>query len=1212
MRIKKFTLMTLALLVSMVSFAQKQGTERSNLKLTRPMELQTVPKTVVPGSFNMRTTTSAKPSTTFRADAVTPPAGSEPEFFKLTGTYYVFNGTSFTPVPTERTVEVIFDGNDVYISKICFYEKASNYVKGTINGSTVTFPKGQYFGNPGADLYFAAEDASGNAIDATATFDSEAMSFTFNETIGMWNETLSGEYAYVENLVVAYDENIELPLEPPTDLVTEAWSLTANDRFEPYDPVSKMLNIGFYGEDEVYIQGLCDYLPEAWIMGTREGNTITCATDQFYGKYSGYSLYFVGLVNENWGDVVFTYDPTANTLTTDGAIFLQGFNASGQGGNFAAIKDVVISKIVEKAATPATPSITSFGFRTSGSTVEFNIPIVDTDGNGMIADKLNYQLFYKDGQSDEAHPVVLTPDLYTKIAADMSVIPYTFTDDYDIYNNTLYLNMDWSSWTEMGIKSIYNGGDESHESPISWKAIERPTTTVIPQGLKLTVNAFEGTQASSSGSTPFTGKQLTVAISGDDIYIQGLSQDSNDGKAWVKGTKSGNTYVFKRGQSLGGNYYLIGYDNSSSEVQDAVLTIDTENGVYVMQNEFIVNSTYIDHLYYSDWYESNSTISINGTAEEPVTPPAGLETQDAFMAGYLNTGSAVVTKQNVKIGRDGNDVYVQGVFGTMPEAWAKGTFADENTIVFEPQLIAITPDYTKYYLVGSNSNNGSTIDPLSFSFRQTKNGDVVAEQISTFYSISTAKDKLNTRYYGYSVGIYTKKATETVPDQLTTDKYSLTYEDADKAQAAKVIEFGILDNKAYLKGISADAPNAWLVGDVEGTSIKFETPQALANDGSVVFINYDAANNKTLPYFELTWDATAKTLASVGDYVAIVNNKMITRPYYLEMMTHMNASVIADVAATPADPEFENMHFTNGGNYIGFTVKTISTTGEGLLPEKLFYKMYSKDEADQENPIVFTTDKYTKLTADMTEIPYGFEDAEGGYDFGADFVYLMMEEHLTWKQIGIQAIYKGGNAENTSNIVWYTIVQPKVAVLPEGAEVTEHVISGTMSSGSTGSVVIPANTKVKMAKVDNSIYIQGLQGEAWVRGNQTAENTYTFANGQYLGKYPISETRTLLLFLLGTDADKNVVNSTIQLNTTTNKYEFMTNILVNATYTDRLYYLLQYDKGCTIDVVETGISTVKADAQFNANAPAYNMAGQRVDKDFKGLVIKGGKKVVIK
>ena len=44
---------------------------------------------------------------------------------------------------------------------------------------------------------------------------------------------------------------------------------------------------------------------------------------------------------------------------------------------------------------------------------------------------------------------------------------------------------------------------------------------------------------------------------------------------------------------------------------------------------------------------------------------------------------------------------------------------------------------------------------------------------------------------------------------------------------------------------------------------------------------------------------------------------------------------------------------------------------------------------------------------------------------------------------------------------------------------------------------------------------------------------------------------------------------------------------------------------------ETAISTVKAAAE-NADAPIYNLAGQKVDKSFKGVVIQNGKKVVIK
>jgi len=42
----------------------------------------------------------------------------------------------------------------------------------------------------------------------------------------------------------------------------------------------------------------------------------------------------------------------------------------------------------------------------------------------------------------------------------------------------------------------------------------------------------------------------------------------------------------------------------------------------------------------------------------------------------------------------------------------------------------------------------------------------------------------------------------------------------------------------------------------------------------------------------------------------------------------------------------------------------------------------------------------------------------------------------------------------------------------------------------------------------------------------------------------------------------------------------------------------------------TNISNIKADT--NADSPLYNLAGQRVSKNYKGVVIKNGKKVVVK
>lgn len=46
-----------------------------------------------------------------------------------------------------------------------------------------------------------------------------------------------------------------------------------------------------------------------------------------------------------------------------------------------------------------------------------------------------------------------------------------------------------------------------------------------------------------------------------------------------------------------------------------------------------------------------------------------------------------------------------------------------------------------------------------------------------------------------------------------------------------------------------------------------------------------------------------------------------------------------------------------------------------------------------------------------------------------------------------------------------------------------------------------------------------------------------------------------------------------------------------------------------LETVTTGINGVKADnATIDVNAPAYNLAGQRVNNDYKGVIIKDGKK----
>ena len=53
----------------------------------------------------------------------------------------------------------------------------------------------------------------------------------------------------------------------------------------------------------------------------------------------------------------------------------------------------------------------------------------------------------------------------------MTEIPYTFSDDWDIYNDHVYLNQGTDvlqTWMKIGIESIYYGGGEENHSNIAW------------------------------------------------------------------------------------------------------------------------------------------------------------------------------------------------------------------------------------------------------------------------------------------------------------------------------------------------------------------------------------------------------------------------------------------------------------------------------------------------------------------------------------------------------------------------------------------------------------------------------------------------------------------------------------------------------------------------------------------------------------------------
>jgi hypothetical protein len=424
---------------------------------------------------------------------VTPPAGLVTEDWTI-ARYFYDGGDEY---PEEKVLQIGFDGNDVYVQGFSYfsdYMEDENWIKGTLSedGKSITFASGQYYGNynENYDFYFAAFDLVNTTLapSVTVEYDAEAGTITWPEDLLIVEnseEDALSLYGYFTEFVATINAVAPAPL-PAPDIVTTEWyfkSQYLSEDEETGQPVGEdytlHVQVGIAGND-VFVKGICEDLPNTWIKGTLDPatNKVTFPTGQNFGSYLfylwEYNYYFCGYGLNGFEDVVMDYDAEAKTLTMSSQTFML-INAYWLlvDPNLV-LADVQMQEIQDVAATPAQPIITGRKFaETSYPYVSVAIPDTDVEGNPLLIDKLTYQYFYKVG--DEVTPLTLTTDLYTELTEDMTEIPYDFTDDWDVYNSKLYLNMDFDGWNQIGIQSIYRGGGEEHKSEIFWHDIYQPT-----------------------------------------------------------------------------------------------------------------------------------------------------------------------------------------------------------------------------------------------------------------------------------------------------------------------------------------------------------------------------------------------------------------------------------------------------------------------------------------------------------------------------------------------------------------------------------------------------------------------------------------------------------------------------------------------------------------------------------------------------------------
>ena len=404
------------------------------------------------------------------------------------GTFYHYYG-GWQDYTDEMSVKVAVDGSDIYIQGLAYY-CPEGWIKGTLSNGIATFENGQFVGNItlSGTPYDVFMVGSQNGSDVASTIE-----FGYDEKT---NTLTSHTYYVTESLNKTNMDNLTgywvkpvfslSPLElvtAPEGLEASEWLFKAQAYYEDgdlYDAAyTNPVFVGFDGND-VYVQGISEDMPDAWIKGTLENGKVTFAVRQYLGTaytyYGDYPYFFTGYGEDGMEDVVMTLDADKTTLTleTPQSVLING--TLSELDVYLDFRDVVITKIPDVAAVPAQPEITGATLTGSYPNIKVDIPRTDEDGNPILSSKLSYQYYYD--IDHEVNPVKLTTDLYTKLDEDMTEIPYLFTDHYDVYNYMFYLNMDFSKWNKIGIQSIYRGGDKENKSEIFWYTLKEYPTPV--------------------------------------------------------------------------------------------------------------------------------------------------------------------------------------------------------------------------------------------------------------------------------------------------------------------------------------------------------------------------------------------------------------------------------------------------------------------------------------------------------------------------------------------------------------------------------------------------------------------------------------------------------------------------------------------------------------------------------------------------------------
>lgn len=858
-------------------------------------------------------------------------------------------------------------------------------------------------------------------------------------------------YMLVDNItfgtpVEIVDEGPTL-VELPEDAEVNPYMMVYTDASN--NTASTPVNVAVVGTD-VYFQGMSYYIPEAWVKGTMDGNVVTFPAKQYVGEYGTYGASYA-FYN---GDATFTYDADANTYTAEGEIYgvLGGQYYDGHYFN------PILKTVVEKAAMPADPEIMELSSTNYGYIIDFNIPLVDTDGDGLVTDKLSYMI-YTDIEGEIA-PLTFTSATHIKLTEDMTEIPYGFTENYDFYTSYIYLNDLYdSNWNNIGIQSIYRGGDAENATEIQWYEIK----------------------PYSSAAAGFNFNEMDVATSSNsDTDAGNITEDFV-----LTDEASGVTLTIspKEENATTNNRFWGTNDGPQLRMYSGTMTFDAPEGAFIKELAFNHNGKWAENTVDDKVIPNDATnkiatwtgcaaqvvVSIVGNTQinsidvvygkpDVVVVPEGLMEQTAYL--YANASEEYVKAQELALAIDipNGEVYVQGLNNYLPEAWVKGTFDLMSMTATIPtgQYFGdyeYEGEFYPMYFVGAKvGEDGIEISDVVFTLDSME-----PLQLSTDNTIVISAFADDISYYEYMYDIViTANEVELVPvevpEGLETETYSFkadewvyTEDDDDRVIAAPMkrkaprkasyelqpysaqIQVGIDGKDVYFQGFTDDTSEFWAKGTLseDGKTVTIPANQFMGTLDAWfwTFDYFLTATDENYEFADIVLTYDPETNSFSTDQAITLHDGVFSVGQPYQEFAGCSIAKMVEVAATPADPSIVDYNLTGVYPIIYLDVPTVGTEGEELMTTKLFYTIWTEDAEGTQTQLTLTAAEYENFVYygidEMTEIPYTYDDSYDIYT-GGEYFYLNQGADViaTWKRIGVQSIYYGLDERHESNIIW--------------------------------------------------------------------------------------------------------------------------------------------------------------------------------------------------